>query len=66
MQDQSDLDTLEALIDTHGLAAIVNSIADICHGKADHLRTNWQDAVAAKSWERDATKLGKVETKLEN
>lgn len=45
-------DELEAMIDSHGLAAILESLEEICNGKADHLSTNWQDERAARVWIR--------------
>jgi hypothetical protein len=52
--------TLESFIDTAGLAATLEVLVEICHGKADHLRSNWQDERAAKDWERVARGLGKI------
>lgn len=43
-------DELEAMIDSHGLAAILESLEEICNGKADHLSTNWQDERSARVW----------------
>jgi hypothetical protein len=45
---------LEALIDAHGLYAVTTALANICHGKSEHLAANWQDAPAAKRWTRAA------------
>jgi hypothetical protein len=50
-------ETLEALIDRHGLLHIVTALDLICTEKADHLRTNWQDRAAAKAWDRAANRL---------
>jgi hypothetical protein len=51
-------ETLEAFVDRHGLDRVLEALERICYAKADHLRTNWQDAPAAKTWERAATKIG--------
>jgi hypothetical protein len=53
-------DDLEQMIDRHGLAAILEAVSDICSAKADHLRSNWQDAESAKVWDSDAKKISKV------
>ncbi len=38
----SEIAELEALIDTHTLAEILEQLAAICSEKADHLRSNWR------------------------
>lgn len=43
---------IESLIDQYGVSAVLDSIAEICALKAEHLRTNWQDETEAKEWER--------------
>lgn len=53
----ADAMILEELIDRHGPAAILESIAAIAREKAEHLRVNWQDDKAAKVWETKATKI---------
>lgn len=57
---------LEGMIDKHGLQSVLESIAEICNGKGDHLRSNWQDEPAAKLWEKAARTVeraaGAVET----
>ena len=45
---------LEDLIDSHGLAAIVDAVARVCLLKADHIETNWQDDRLAEYWRRAA------------
>lgn len=52
--DKFPADELEALIDTYGLASVLEHIAEICHEKADHLRSNWQDARSGRVWDKDA------------
>lgn len=53
----SNLDTVEALIDTHGLSYVVNLIAETCSAKADHIQTNWQDDALAQLWNEAASSL---------
>jgi hypothetical protein len=57
---------LEQIIDASSIERLLELIADVCHEKAEHLRSAWQDANAAKSWERDAAKLLKLAPKFEN
>lgn len=45
-------DDLERMIDREGLAAVCTMLADICHGKADHIASNWQDRALAQEWTR--------------
>lgn len=44
---QADEVLLEGLIDKHGLANVINGLACICSGKADHIESNWQDQALA-------------------
>jgi hypothetical protein len=41
---------LEMLVDQHGLATVMNALAEVCHHKAHHLGGNWQDHNAAENW----------------
>jgi hypothetical protein len=59
-----NLDDVEQLVDRMRLEGVVEALIQVCHAKAEHLRTNWQDKNAADSWERDAKKLGRP--RLEN
>lgn len=58
------LDALEAMIDKIGLNAVVETLAEVCSAKADHIRTNWQDEPLAKGWDRRAARLINVAVKL--
>ena len=44
---QDDMLALEDMVDRHGLYAVAGMLAEVCHEKADHLATNWQDHTAA-------------------
>jgi len=48
-QEQHDM--LEGLIDSCGLASILEAISAICDEKAEYVRANWQDEKAAKAWD---------------
>ena len=51
---------LELLVDASSLPLVIEMLAVICDEKADHLRSNWQDADAAKAWASAARYLDKV------
>lgn len=63
---REDLEALETLIDRYSLGGVVNGLYHLCAAKADHLRSDWQDEIAAKGWDRDGRKLATCENKLEN
>ena len=58
-------DVLEALIDRHGLPAVLNAIAQICSDKAEHIAVNWQDATTAKVWVNHMMCVDNLARKLE-
>ena len=51
---------LEVFIDRVGLYDTMGLLYDICHGKAEHFRSNWQDENSAKAWERQAKYIDKT------
>lgn len=57
MNDELKL-AIETLVDKHGLRMVAENLVEVCHDKAEHLRSNWQDKASAKIWSRVATKLG--------
>ena len=44
-------DTLESMIDEHGIGPVIGCLAKLCGEKAEHVRVNWQDESLAKAWE---------------
>jgi hypothetical protein len=48
---------LESLLDQSSLPELITELAAICYGKADHIRTNWQDEQLADQWAKAAHKL---------
>lgn len=56
----NDKETLELIIDQHGLAGIFDAIADICHEKASHIESNWQDRLTARAWDSAGKKTAKL------
>jgi len=57
---------LEALVDGFGLSTVLDMLRDICHEKADHIRTNWQDNELAASWDRDGRFIDRIVAKVGN
>lgn len=51
---------LEALIDSDGLVNVLDAIQQICYGKAEHIRSAWQDTSLANTWDHAASKLDKA------
>lgn len=59
-------DQIESFIDSFGLSAVLEMIAQICYEKGDHLRSNWQDERTAKVWDRDGRKIDTVAAKVQS
>ena len=57
-------DTLEQLVDTYGLYAVITVLAEVCDAKAAHLAVNWQDYPAERRWLRAARRIDACETAL--
>lgn len=58
-----DRDALEAILDRYSVRAVLEALAGICFDKADHVRTNWQDDITARAWDRDAKAIDKLSPK---
>lgn len=58
-------DELEAIVDAIGLGMTLSVLAMIAGDKADHLRSNWQDAGTAKVWEAAGRDIGKLAAKID-
>ena len=57
----SRYDALETLIDQYPtLTEFLAAVSDICHEKAEHIASNWQDAETAKAWRRTAVTVAKA------
>jgi hypothetical protein len=56
---------LENLVDKTSLKRVLDTLASVCNGKAEHLEANWQDTYAAKVWARMARKLNGLAAKSE-
>lgn len=53
-------EALEKMIDAGSLAGVLENLEAVCHEKAEHLRTNWQDDGAARQWEYVARQISKA------
>ena len=56
---------LERLIDHTSVSQILRSIADICHEKAEHVRTSYCDEGLAMEWGYKGNQLHILADKLE-
>ena len=58
LEKQTQLENqLKALIDEHGLHAVIGSLVIVCNQKASHLESNWQDRATARVWTNAAKVL---------
>lgn len=57
-----DIDALEHEIDRHGLTGVLQALADVCHEKAAHVQSTWQDKHAARAWWRAAKAIERLTT----
>lgn len=64
-ESSENLQVLESLVDKSSVTQVLEGLALICHLKAEHLATNWQDATSAKAWVKGATWLNTVAMKLD-
>ena len=51
----TEREALEILIDTIGLAAVLDAVSGICDAKAEHVLVNWQDKPLAAQWAAETT-----------
>lgn len=63
MLTQTECDKLESLIDSHGLAAVLDAMAQIAFEKAEHIVSSYADATTARHWDKANAALRKAETK---
>lgn len=55
---------LEDLVDQHGLESILESLADICYAKSEHVASNWQDRVLAAKWDSNGRKINSLAARV--
>ena len=57
---------IEDMVDSSSVAAVLTALAEICHEKAEHIRSNWQDRRLAGSWDKTGDIVEQMLRKLEN
>ena len=55
---------LEAMIDATSVRVVLDAITSICHGKAQHIRDNWQDRATAAPWNQAGNVVDACASKL--
>lgn len=55
---------LEVIMDRYTWEGLTTMLADICNGKAEHLRTNWQDNFTARRYEKAARDFLRIKDPL--
>jgi len=58
----TDKETLENTVNKMGIKTVIRTLEDICHEKAEHMRTNWQDDNLAYIWGNIGCRLNKIDT----
>ncbi len=48
---------IEAYIDKYCAESVLYRVAEVCHAKAEHLRSAWQDMDTAKVWTAQARSI---------
>jgi hypothetical protein len=66
MNRKEAAETLEQMIDRLGLGVVLGLLSEVCHEKAEHLASNWQDSRSARVWTVDAAKLGRWSEQVNN
>ena len=56
----------EEYIDSSSLANAIGELAEIARKKAEHIRSNWQDEILAKTWETAANRIDTAERHAHN
>jgi hypothetical protein len=59
------IENLESMVDSEGLSGIIGDLAEICYLKAEHISSNWQDEVSAKTWINAARILHTAEARVD-
>ena len=56
---------VECLVDASSVFEVSSALELVCYEKAEHLRSNWQDAASARDWERAAKAIQALNRKLQ-
>ena len=51
---------VETAIDSQGIVAVLTALVNICHEKAAHIESNWQDRNLAREWTTSAKRIDKA------
>lgn len=62
----TNLETLEAIVDSMGLEQTVRALGEICGEKAAHIARNWQDTATGKTWMRASAILDVAAVKIKS
>lgn len=62
----TNLETLEAIVDSMGLEQTVRALAEICGEKATHIAVNWQDTGTAKPWAKAGALIDVLAVKIKS
>ena len=57
-------EALEDLLDANSLDDILELLSDICHDKAEHVSSMWQDDNLSKCWIKNAEIINKMREKI--
>ena len=61
MKNQNQLSfDLEQIVDAEGMGTILETLAQICFEKSEHIATNYDDKTLAAQWKKDGGKLMKL------
>lgn len=58
---QDDKTDLEQIIDRYSLQDVLGALAEIARDKGEHLRSNWRDKYAARTWELAARQIDRLD-----
>lgn len=58
---QEDKGILEAMVDKHGMASVLEGLSCVCHEKAGHVLSNYDDRIMASAWRRGAARVDKAQ-----
>ena len=61
---ESLVEELEPIVDASSVSAILEALSDICHLKADHIKTNWQDLAMARQWTIAGVECNKAQDRV--
>jgi hypothetical protein len=59
------MEALEPLVDASCVGDVLLALARVCNEKAEHLRTNWQDAQTARHWDAVARQIDRLAAKTD-